>query len=303
MAVRILKTARFSFLKARRFSVSDLPPKLTSPKEVAAYLKANGMSPLKKFGQNFLCDSNILRKIAEAACPPGACVLEIGMGLGALTHALAQRASRLVTVEIDRGLIRAQKEDIGLPENAVIVEGDILDTDLTALAREYFHDVPFYICGNLPYYITGPIILRILEAPLPVTAVTAMVQKEVADRLSASPGDTDYSAFTALVRYYGSPRLLFTVSAGCFYPAPDVDSAVIQIGLGSPHPAVPFAAYREIVNSAFSMRRKTLSNNLKARFGAQTPEILAACGIPGGIRPQQVTPEQFLCIAGKSETQ
>ena len=282
--------------------MSDSAPRLTSPKEVAAYLKAKGMSPLKKFGQNFLCDENILRKIAEAACPPDAFVLEVGMGLGALTHALAARARLLVTVEIDRGLIRAQKEDIGLPENAVIVEGDILETDLTAIAQTYFAGSPFYVCGNLPYYITGPILLKLLEAPLPIVAVTAMVQKEVADRLAARPGDSDYSAFTALAGYYGTPQLLFPVSPGCFYPAPDVGSAIIRIDLDAPNPDVPFSRYREIVNSAFAMRRKTLANNLKARFGSETQEILSSCGVAAGARPQEVTPEQFICIAGRSET-
>lgn len=283
--------------------MAELPFKLTSPKEVAAYLKANGMAPLKKFGQNFLCDENILRKIAEAACPPESCVLEIGMGLGALTHALAKRSSSLVTVEIDRGLIRAQKEDIGLPENAVIVEGDILQTDLAVVTEKYFQGKPFYVCGNLPYYITAPILLRLLEAPLPIRAITAMVQKEVAERLAAKPGDPSYSALTALAGYYGTPQLLFTVSSGCFYPAPEVDSAIIQIRLDTIHPDVPFSSYRDIVNRAFAMRRKTLLNNLKGPLGPDTARILASCGIAAGARAQEITPEQFACIAGKSKTQ
>lgn len=274
------------------------PPRLTSPREVAAYLKENGMSPLKKFGQNFLCDENILRKIADAACPEGASVLEIGMGLGALTHVLAERASRLVTVEIDRGLIRAQKEDIGLPPNAVLIEGDILETDLDAVCREYFGGGPFYVCGNLPYYITGRILMRLLESQLPIRAITAMVQKEVAERLAARPGDSDYGALTALAGYYAVPETLFTVSAGCFYPAPDVESAVIQIDMSAPAPDVPFADYRTVVNAAFAMRRKTILNNLRRTFGPQAEQMLQECGIAPGARAQELAPSQFVCLAG-----
>ncbi|MBD5560178.1 MAG: ribosomal RNA small subunit methyltransferase A [Clostridia bacterium] len=277
--------------------MSKTPPRLTSPREVAAYLKEKGMSPLKKFGQNFLCDENILHKIADAACPEGACVLEIGMGLGALTHVLAARASRLVTVEIDRGLIRAQREDIGLPDNAVLVEGDILETDLEAAAAS-FGDQPFYVCGNLPYYITGRILMLLLESLLPIQAITAMVQKEVADRLAARPGDSDYGALTALAGYYSAPETLFTVSSSCFYPAPDVDSAIIRIDLAHPAvTAVPFADYRRIVNAAFAMRRKTIQNNLRSIFGPETASVLESCGIRAAARAQELTPEQFACLA------
>lgn len=279
--------------------MSGTPPRLTSPKEVAAYLKEHGMSPLKKFGQNFLCDENILRKIADAACPEGARVLEIGMGLGALTHVLAARASRLVTVEIDHGLIRAQKEDIGLPENTVLVEGDILEIDLEAICRDQFGGRSFYVCGNLPYYITGRIILRLLEAPLPIVALTAMVQKEVAERLAAVPGDSDYGALTALTNYYGSPKTLFTVAAGCFYPAPDVESAIIRIDLSESPLSVPFSDYRTVVNAAFAMRRKTISNNLRRAFGPQGGSMTAACSIAPGARAQELGPDQFACLAEK----
>lgn len=279
--------------------MSSTPPKLTSPREVAAYLKENGMSPLKKFGQNFLCDENILRKIAEAACPTGACVLEIGMGLGALTHALALRASHLVTVEIDRGLIRAQQEDIGLPENAVLIEGDILETDLEAICRDQFGGAPFYVCGNLPYYITGRILLRLLEAPVPIQAVTAMVQKEVAERLSAKPGDSDYGALTALAGYYAVPETLFTVSPNCFYPAPDVESAVIHINLSKPPLRVSFAEYRAVVNAAFAMRRKTILNNLRRVFGPQAQNMLEECSVAPGSRAQELSPAQFACLASR----
>lgn len=280
--------------------MSNTPPRLTSPKEVAAYLKENGMSPLKKFGQNFLCDENILRKIAEAACPEGACVLEIGMGLGALTHVLATRASQLVTVEIDRGLIRAQKQDIGLPGNAVLVEGDILETDLELISRDYFGSGPFYVCGNLPYYITGRILMMLLEAPLPIQAVTAMVQKEVAERLSARPGDTDYGALTALAGYYAAPETLFTVPPQCFYPAPDVESAVIRIDLSKPPLDVSFSDYRRVVNAAFAMRRKTILNNLRRSFGPAAAGMLETCAIPPASRAQELSPEQFACLAGES---
>lgn len=276
--------------------------KLTSPRAVSQYLQAKDMTPLKRFGQNFLCDENILRKISQAACPEDALVLEIGMGLGALTRELGARARKVVTIEIDRGLVQAQTEDLGLPANVVLIEGDFLQLNLRALWEEHFDAKPFYVCGNLPYYITGRILLSLLEVDLPIRMVTAMVQKEVAQRLTARAGSSDYSGLTALSGFFSLPQILFSVSRRCFYPSPDVDSAVIQMKLDGTA-EIPFASYRRIVNMSFAMRRKTLVNNLRKVFGEdEVRRALADCGIAADARAQDVSPQQFICLTRTLES-
>lgn len=272
--------------------------KLTSPSAITAFLRENNLSALKQFGQNFLCDANIVRKIAEeTGVDSGHGVLEIGMGLGALTMELAERAKNVVAVEIDRGLIAARSEDMRALGNVKIVEGDILETDLHGIWEEDFDSQPFYVCGNLPYYITGRILIRVLESGLPIIRFTAMVQKEVAERLCAAPGDSSYGAATAYADYFSHPKILFTVSRRCFYPAPDVDSAIIALDLNGEHPDVPFDAYRQIVRQAFSMRRKTLQNNFKALMGSETAgAVLADADIDPRQRAQETSSRQFALL-------
>lgn len=274
--------------------------KLTSPSAITAFLKENNLSALKQFGQNFLCDANIVRKIAEATgVDKEHGVLEIGMGLGALTQELAECAKNVVAVEIDRGLIATRGEDVTSSGSVKIVEGDILETDLRGIWEQDFGSKPFYVCGNLPYYITGRILIRVLSSELPIIRFTAMVQKEVAERLSASPGDSSYGAATAYADYFSHPQILFTVSRRCFYPAPDVDSAIIALDLSRDHPDVPFSAYRQVVRQSFSMRRKTLLNNLKGLVGADAARAaLEVSGIRTGQRPQETSCEEFVRLTG-----
>jgi 16S rRNA (adenine1518-N6/adenine1519-N6)-dimethyltransferase len=272
--------------------------KVTSPRDIARILHDRGLSPLKRFGQNFLCDENVVGKIAAAAAPAGSFVLEIGTGLGALTRELAARAARVVSVEIDRGLLDTHVQTLAGIGNVTVLEGDILATDLGAVCREYFGGRPFYVCGNLPYYITSRILPHVLESEAPVRGLTVMVQKEVAARLSANAGDTEYGALTASCRYYADAGLLFTVSRNCFYPAPDVDSAILRFDLTRPPLPVPRDAYVRTVRASFAMRRKTIYNNLKHIAGAkQVREALEAAGIPPETRAQDISPKRFCRLA------
>lgn len=269
--------------------------KLTSPSAISAFLKDNGLNALKQFGQNFLCDANIVHKIAESCgVSKDIGVLEIGMGLGALTQELAERAKKVVAVEIDRGLVASRTEDVESSGNVHVIEGDILESDLRSIWKEEFSSEPICVCGNLPYYITGRILVRVLECGLPIIQFTAMVQKEVAERLSAKPGDSDYGAATAYADYFSHPRILFTVSRRCFYPAPDVDSAILAMNLNGDLRKVPFGAYRQIVRAAFAMRRKTLRNNLKEVMGADIARnVLERAGIDPGKRAQETSADEF----------
>ncbi len=272
--------------------------KVTSVRELTALLNENGLSPLKKFGQNFLIDDNIVKKIASAAVPEDAFVLEIGTGLGALTLELAKIAQKVVSVEIDRGIIATHAETFAGIDNISVIEGDILKTDINAVCEEHFGGKPFYACGNLPYYITSKILMHLLESGAPIERLTAMVQREVAERLAANPGDTEYGALTASCRYYAQTKLLFTVSRNCFYPAPDVDSAIISFDLTEGRMDIPRDCYSRIVRRAFSMRRKTLVNNLKQDFPVKNiSEAMDSLGIAPGARAQEISPELFARLA------
>ena len=173
---------------------------LYSPKTVTEILGRHELAPLKKLGQNFLIDENSVNKIAEAASDGGN-VLEIGPGMGALTRALAKCSKKVVAVEIDAWMIRVQQETLADLDNVTVIHGDVLKTDIKAVGEEYFGGEPFCVAGNLPYYITAKCILQVLDSGAPVKRFTAMVQKEVADRLASAPGDSDYGALTASVAY------------------------------------------------------------------------------------------------------
>lgn len=278
--------------------------KPTSVKDIRELLQRNGFSPLKKFGQNFLTDENITQKIAQAAVPAGGNVFEIGTGLGALTVQLAARARQVASVEIDKGLLSLHPEIFAGKDNVHVMEGDILQTNLQAVDSAYFNGEAFSVCGNLPYYITSKILIHIVEADAPIDRVTVMVQKEVAERLIAGPGDTQYGALTASLAYYGNVQALFTVSKNCFYPAPDVDSAVIQLDLSGARLDADRQSYVRTVRGAFAMRRKTIYNNLKQLAGAeQVQTALERVGISPETRAQDVLPEQFAQLANALFTQ
>lgn len=272
---------------------------LYSPKTVAALLERHALAPLKKLGQNFLCDEHVVNAIAEAAVLPGENVVEIGSGLGVLTYALARRARRVLAIELDAGMVRALEETLADAQNVAVLPKDVLKVDFAELSQTYFNGQPFAVAGNLPYYITAKCLLHVLESGAPVTRYTAMVQREVADRLAAAPGSKVYGALTASVAYFGGARMLFPVSAGCFVPRPDVESAVIQIcpdrGMDADR-----AAYARVVRALFSMRRKTVLNNLKASLGLSAALALSAlerAGVDPGARAEQLSPQMFAALA------
>lgn len=274
---------------------------LYSPRVISELLRRYGLAPLKKLGQNFLKDENIVNKIAQAAAPDGCNILEIGPGLGTLTRALSLRAKRVVAVEIDHGMVRVLQETVGDRENVRVLEADFLKIQLDELCREYFDGESFVVAGNLPYYITSKCLMKVLESGQPILRFTAMVQKEVADRLSAKCGDADYGGLSASVAYFGGAQRLFSVSRGCFLPEPDVDSAVIQMIPRSQFD-VPQELYSRVVRGLFAMRRKTVQNNLKNSFGMhadRSAALLLQMGISPKARAEELTPEQFAGLAEK----
>ncbi len=248
------------------------------------------LTPRKEFGQNFLTNPAVVEDIA-AACSDTkqATVLEIGPGMGVLTRELACRYRRVLAVEIDRGLIPVLKYTLSdCPEGVVtVLNQDIMKTDLAALLAPSFAEGPVSVCANLPYYITTPILMRLLESGLPFDSITVMIQAEVADRLCAGAGDKAYGAITAVLNYYGQAEKLFRVSAGNFIPAPKVDSAVVRIRLYREKPVQPRdeKLLFDTVRFAFEQRRKTLVNALSAGFSDIPKQAIQSMIQDAGHRP------------------
>jgi 16S rRNA (adenine1518-N6/adenine1519-N6)-dimethyltransferase len=250
--------------------------------------------PRKRFGQHFLNDPGALERIAGALASTNAdTVVEIGPGRGALTDLLAARCRRLIAVEIDRDLVRHLRERYTLQPGVEIVEGDALETDWGAQSGP-----DYLLAGNLPYYITTPLIFRILEPPRPKRAVL-LVQREVADRLSAAAGSPDYGALTVNVQVAADVRTVSRVPAGSFHPKPKVDSAIVTIiprlqPMLEPHEE---AGFRKFVQAVFGMRRKQLLRvvrELAIPDAGKAGEVLAALGIAPTVRPEVVTPGDFV---------
>lgn len=233
----------------------------------------------KSLGQNFLINPGICPKIAEmggAAADTG--VLEIGTGFGVLTHELAKRAKKVVAVELDSRLLPVLEYTLSEHKNVKIINRDILKVDLKKLIEEEFAGMDVYVCANLPYYITSPVIMALLEQRLPIKAVTVMVQKEAATRLCAKLPSRDCGAVTVAVRYYSEPKLLFSVSRGSFMPAPNVDSAVIRLDIKKDKPLSGEAEQWlfEVVKGAFSQRRKTLCNTISSSLDFPKERVVKA---------------------------
>ena len=240
--------------------------KVTSPKVVRQLMTQYGIAPLKKFGQNFLIDGNIADNIATAAVPDGACVLEIGPGLGALTTRLLGHAQHVAAYEIDAGLVRALGDILSGYDNFTLFHKDFLKADLDAELSPIFHDKDVYVAANLPYYITSPCIMRLVSAKLNIKRITVMLQKEVAQRICAPPGSKAYGAISAAIQYFARPEMLFSVSPACFFPKPDVHSAVMALHM-QPCDMERAASYLRTVKVVFAMRRKTVVSNLRQGYG------------------------------------
>ena len=263
-----------------------------------------GITFHKEFGQNFLTNRIIPEDIADnCADTSERMILEIGPGIGCLTQELAMRYKKVVAVEIDRGLIPVLNKTLAEYDNITVINQDIMKVDLAELVAEHSEGIPVSVCANLPYYITTPILMYLLESGVKFSTITVMVQNEVAARLSAKPGSSDYGAITAILGYYGSVRKLFKVSAGCFIPAPKVDSAVVRIDLYDkcPYEIKDEKLFRNCIKAAFEMRRKTLENALTAKLGAFTKEqvagAIADCGFDAKIRGERLSTEDFVNLS------
>lgn len=259
-----------------------------------------GITFHKEFGQNFLTNRMIPEDIADnCADTTERMILEIGPGIGCLTKELAMRYKKVVAVEIDRGLIPVLEKTLSEYDNITVINEDIMKVDLPALIEKYSEGMPVSVCANLPYYITTPILMYLLESGVKFSTITVMVQNEVAARLSAKAGSSDYGAITAVLGYYGSVRKLFKVSAGCFIPAPKVDSAVVRIDLyeNCPYEIKDERLFRNCIKAAFEMRRKTLENALSSGLGSfskeQVAEAISLCGFDPKIRGERLSTEDY----------
>ena len=253
----------------------------------------------KGFGQNFIINPGICPRIAEAAgIGPGWGALEVGPGIGVLTEQLCKRADNVVSIEVDKRLPPLLEETMADYDNFKLILNDVLKVDLKSLLAEEFGGKPVAVCANLPYYITSPILMRLLEEKLPIRHITVMVQKEAAQRITAAPGSREAGAISYAVAYYAKPRLLFSVQPGSFYPPPKVTSAVIQLEVRQ-SPAVETAdeaGFFRLIRAAFSQRRKTAANSVSGALGipkAAVMSALEAAGLPATARPEQLTLEDF----------
>lgn len=280
-------------------------------------LNKHGFSFQKKYGQNFLQDVKIPRRIAaecseyknegEGKIP--ALILEIGPGAGILTKELANLFERVVAVEIDTSLEPVLAETLAGCDNAEVVFGDVMETDLVALLEEKRKTddgriLPVSVCANLPYYITTPILMKLVEQYEDFDYITVMVQKEVATRLTAAPGNTEYGSITASLNLYGTVKRLFTVPSGCFYPRPKVDSAVIRIALHKPakFTKAQIDGASKVIKAAFSVRRKTLVNGLVSLPGFDKEYltgIVEDLFKNPSVRGETLSAEQFVALAEK----
>ena len=263
----------------------------------------------KEFGQNFLTNVSVVEDIADNCCDDSeSTILEIGPGVGSLTRELAVRYKNVISIEIDNGLIPVLKYTLGEFSNVQIVNNDVMKVDLAELLAPYFAKGKVSVCANLPYYITTPILMKLLESGLPFEYITVMIQSEVADRLCTAPGAKDCGAITSVLNYYGKPERLFRVGAHNFVPSPKVESSVIRIQLHKQKPVAPKSEEMlfRTIKAAFEQRRKTLPNSLASSFGELTKEqltnIVVSLGHSPDIRGEKLTVEQFCKLSDEIYT-
>lgn len=277
---------------------------LTSPAVISELMAAHQLHFNKQFGQNFLIDQNILEKIVDAGHIMAAdTILEIGPGIGSMTQEMAMRARRVVTVEIDKKLIPVLDETLGDFDNIAIVNQDFLKTDVLNLIEG---PTSLKVVANLPYYITTPIIMKLLETPWPdgidLSRMTFLVQKEVGERICAGPGSKSYGALSVIVQYYADPTVMFTVPASVFMPRPKVDSIVISLQKRIQHAFEPCDKnqFFKVVKAAFQTRRKTVINSLSNNTAYPKTVLLDAlseAGIDPRKRAEQIDGEAFCKLA------
>ena len=279
-------------------TLKGLNATIATPSVTRHIMKAFNLRASKKLGQNFLVDANIVRGIVEAAgAQPGDKILEIGPGIGTLTQGLAESGAEIIAVELDKKLPAVLAETLAAYDNVTIVPGDILKVNIPEIMGEG----PFKVAANLPYYITTPILMALLERHLPISILVTMVQKEVALRMIARPGSKIYGALSVAVQYYTKPHIAFDVPPRSFIPAPEVDSVVVVCDVRE-KPAVEVKdekMFFKVVKAAFGQRRKTIANAMKG--AGFTKEIIEAafakCGIDSGRRGETFSLEEFAALA------
>lgn len=275
---------------------------LTNITVIRDIFERHGFSFNKSLGQNFLVNPSVCPKIAEMGnAQSGWGILEIGTGIGVLTHELAKRADKVAAVEIDSRLIPVLEETLAEHENVKIINEDVMKANLAKIISENFAGLKVGVCANLPYYITSPVIMLLLESRLPIESITVMVQKEAGKRLCAEMGTRDAGAVTAAVRYYSEPKLLFNVSRGSFMPAPNVDSCVIRLDVKKETDLEisDEAFFFKVVRGAFSQRRKNICNSISSALGISKQEVTAAviaAGISETARAEQLQMTEFAAI-------
>ncbi|MCC8029880.1 MAG: 16S rRNA (adenine(1518)-N(6)/adenine(1519)-N(6))-dimethyltransferase RsmA [Lachnospiraceae bacterium] len=280
-------------------------PYLANPQITKAVLERHQFTIQKKYGQNFLIDPSVPEEIICAAeITEEDFVLEIGPGIGTMTQYLGANAREVTAVEIDRMLLPVLEDTLQGYHNVEVINRDILKVDIRRLAQEKNRGCPIKVVANLPYYITTPIIMKLLESHVPIKSITVMVQKEVADRMQSGPGTKDYGALSLAVQYYAQPRIVAEVPLRCFMPRPKVGSAVVHlVGYEEPRVAVRDEALLfRLIRASFNQRRKTLVNGLK-----NSPELhvskeaveaaVTAIGKPLTVRGETLTLEEFAALA------
>ena len=276
--------------------------RLTNISVVRDILSRHGFTFSKALGQNFLVNPSVCPRMAEyAVTDDNTGVLEVGPGIGVLTNELLKRAKKVVAIELDKRLLPVLDKTLGEYDNLKVINADVLELDLHKLIAEEFPGMRVVVCANLPYYITSPIIMKLLEDRLPIDTITVMVQKEAALRLSAEEGSRENSAITNAVRYYATPELLFHVSSGSFMPAPKVDSAVIRLTLREPEhmPRDEKMLFR-VIKAAFAQRRKTVLNSISSSMSldkSELSDILMTAGVEPTARAEKLTLGDFIRIA------
>ncbi len=276
---------------------------LTNINVIKNIMERHGFSFSKSLGQNFLVNPSVCPKIAEMGnASEGWGVLEIGAGIGVLTNELAKRADKVAVIEIDGRLIPILKETLAEHNNIEVINEDVMKADLAGIIKENFAGLKVAVCANLPYYITSPVIMLLLESRLPIDSITVMVQKEAGKRICAGMGTREAGAVTAAVRYYSEPKMLFDVSRGSFMPAPNVDSCVIRLDVRK-EPAVHVKdekLFFRTVRGAFSQRRKNLANSLSSSLGMPKELVSAAiaeAGLAENVRPEQLSLEELAAVS------
>ncbi len=276
---------------------------LSNIRVIKELLSRHGFTFSKAMGQNFLINPSVCPRMASlSGAKKGVGVLEIGPGIGVLTNELLKLSDKVVAVELDDRLIPVLSETLSEYDHFKLISADILKLDLNQLIKEEFADFEeVVVCANLPYYITSPVIMKLLEDRLPVSSITVMVQKEAAERLCARDGTRESSAITVAVRYFSEPEMLFGVSRGSFMPSPNVDSAVIRLNLREPRFGVKDEkTFFKVVKAAFAQRRKTILNSISSSLSLDkksVSDILRKAGIDEKLRAERLTVSDFAKIS------